>query len=256
LNKTGWPGFYASAQDITIKESITFHATITLPQSTITNPNVTIFFPFSNTTGRMIIQSSQVFYIGSSITNSTLNISSPGLLWDRNGDLIDDTVDFAFGNAIVDHGHGTTNSSDIIIVEVVAYADDTPGLVAGNQLTTSATFTYATGNYTQNITMDIIEPFLAVTMTADKTLVQAGDIIYYTITIFHNASSTAGALLLSVQKTLNQNLMLIESNLSSNAGVATYNGNTINVTLDMLFNGSSLIIQYPIMLASITRLLD
>jgi hypothetical protein len=238
LNKTGVPNFYSSAPDVAIMETVTFQAIVILPQGTSENAIVAVRLP--TTPGQMVLVSSEVVFIGSQINGSAISVGANGTVSGSNNDL----VVFDFGT-IVNIADGKNDTNDTLVIELTAYPNGT-SLTKGNNLTTIMMYNDTNRAYNSSILVDIVEPVLLMTMTADKTTIEAGDVITYTLTIYHNSTSSSAALLLSLQKELVSTLQLHNGSAQASDALVliAYSSNGIDITLGELPLGTNLTITY------------
>jgi hypothetical protein len=237
------PGYYSSYEDVTILETITFQANITLPQGTSENVEIYVDAPY--TPGILAILNGTVYFMGSTLSSTTLNQNSAASLVDTNGDGIKDRAVFNFSTILNVPDNVEYGVNDTIILEVVAIVADSSSNYQGENLTTVLQYYNQNGYYNKTIGVDLVEPFLQSTLVVSSPTADAGDILNYTLNITHTAASHSVALFLNVAKELNSNLQLVPGSLTTTLGNSSEANNGIAVTLERFDIGDQLIIQYP-----------
>jgi uncharacterized repeat protein (TIGR01451 family)/fimbrial isopeptide formation D2 family protein len=238
---------YTAAPDLTIGETVTFQMPIIVPEGTSNTLRLVDTLPSvaGGDPGTLTYVSSRVVSIGSSISGSSLAVGAPGSVA---GQVV--TFDFTSGGPITNTPDGVSNANDIILVEVVARAENLVANAAGDLLTNRAALTYDGGS-TVNATasVDLVEPQLDVQKTAaPSTNLNAGDVVTFTIVVNHTAASTADAFDLRITDVIPAGLTYVGGSLTNVAGVAaTLDASaapTLTLTWDALGLGQTSTVTY------------
>lgn len=196
-------------QDLTIGEVVTYHLTVTFPEGTTENVRISDDLPSVGVSFEYI--SSQIVSIGTGMTLGTGAVGTAGT-------FAGNTVTWTPGTVTNPPAGGNT-----VVFEVVARVDDlvaNVGLVTGQDLNVvnTARVIYEDRNNvdqtrTDTVTVDIVEPQLALTKTRVTVAptFEAGDSVQYTITVNHTAQSTANAYDILVTDLLPTNLTAFAS---------------------------------------------
>ncbi|MEM6705195.1 MAG: IPTL-CTERM sorting domain-containing protein [Acidobacteriota bacterium] len=189
--------------DLTIGETVTYRFTVTIPEGTAPNVNVTDQLP----TGIAVlaVESSQLVSIGNRISGPGLPaLGTAGTASDTNVDTFDDNVAWSLGD-LFNNPDGAQNGGDQIVFEVVArVVDDALNTSADDDLVNTATFTFTGGSANGTALVDLVEPELALDKrpTPDPAFIDAGDTITFELQIDHTVSSTADAFSLEITDVL------------------------------------------------------
>lgn len=225
--------------DLVIGETATFHITATIPEGT-TAGNVIITDTVPYTNGRMEVLSGSVVSTGSGMTIATPN-PTPVITDAQLGDGINDTISFNFGQIINPVGNNTP-TPQTIVVAVVARLVDHGDNTNGDQLTNNATVQFGPGlSGTAQAGVDVVEPLLDIQKSGDASTGQAGDTVNFTVTVTHEADSSAEARALRIVDTLPTphglgNLMFGSAQVDSGCTAApapSVSNNSTTVALDV-----------------------
>ncbi len=190
VTTSGSGQFSPSITDLVIGEEVTFHITVTLPEGD--GPvTVTDLLP-SPPGGVLNLISSQVLAVGGQISGSALSVGDPGVASDTGSDGLDDQIVFNFGT-LHNAPDGVSNSDDQLVMEVVARLENLAANQNGDTLTNQVTLDYGTGSQTDSADVEVVEPDLSISKTADDDTPFLGQTVIYTITVQHSGSSTADA---------------------------------------------------------------
>ncbi len=180
LADTGTGAFNPANQDLAIGETVTYRISMAIPETNMTNYQIMDTLP-------------SVFEVisASLINDSGVSHSfvAPVFQDNLNGDGINDTVVFAFGNV-----SNTPNPGiETIEVEVVAKVKDNLLNVAGTPYTNTATISFDEKPvpYTVNSSADLVEPSISTTKTVLPLAGDSGDAFEFTITITNNGQAPA-----------------------------------------------------------------
>lgn len=167
--------------NVSISESVTFRAVVTLPHGTTSNAILTVSLPV--TPGKLQLVSGTVISIPSNAVPTSLGVNSAGVPSDSNSDEINDAITFNFGT-IVCTPNGDTDGNDIM-VEVTALTIDIPENVGGTVLASSAKLTFGASGQIQSPSVDVIivEPNLEAVQTCSPSIGESGDVISCIVTV-------------------------------------------------------------------------
>lgn len=235
--------------DLTVGETVTFQLTATFTEGT-TRAIITDSLPF--VPGILEYTASRVVSIGSNISGSALPVGATGLVSDSNGDGIPDRIVFDFGT-VVNAFDNVLNAGDQIVMEVTARVIDIPANVTGTRITNGVVFDYQTGTASASADVEVVEPVLEIDKAVSTPVVDAGDIVTYTVTVRHSAASTGPAFDLVLNDLLQPNLELQAGSVTTNFGTVVLGNSggdtTIRVTVPALLLGQTLTITYQARIA-------
>ena len=245
LDETGNSFFNPALTDLNIGETVTYYIGVLLNEGS-TPLVITDNLPTSP--GILEALSAQVIYIGDNISGSALTVGDFGTLSDVNlADGLDDRVVFNFGT-VVNSFDNIVNGSDIIIVEVIARVVDLPANSAGDVLVNTGTMDYGTGQVSDTVSVEIVEPVLQIAKTVNDSTVDAGQIVTYTLVVTHTTNSTGPAFDVVVTDPLAAGLALIPGSVTTTSGSVTtgnQNGDTsLSVDIPSLLLGQTATITY------------
>jgi fimbrial isopeptide formation D2 family protein/uncharacterized repeat protein (TIGR01451 family) len=207
-------GFLAAANpDAAPGETVTYRLTVTVGEGT-QRLVVTDSLPAG-----LILESARVTGIGGDITGSALAVNA-GPTSTAGG-----AYTFDFGT-ITNRGDNDRDAGDTIQIEVQGRV--AANATAGATLTNTARAeTFAPGggkpglgSATDDAKIDVVRPDLVIDKVANRATVDGGDLVTYTITLRHDAGSTAPAYLLSLADTLPPGVTLTGP-VTASAGTAS-----------------------------------
>ncbi|MEM9594530.1 MAG: isopeptide-forming domain-containing fimbrial protein [Acidobacteriota bacterium] len=179
-----------AAPDLTIGEEVTFELIVVLPEGSTPQLVVTDFLPFAP--GTLAATAARVANVGTQITLPgvpTVTLSDNQL-----GDSLDDTVVVDFGGPITNAADGDLDEGDRIRIEVDAVVVDVVGNAGGDEITNSSLVQFGPGlDGGDALDLDLVEPALLLTKSADLGAGDAGDTVTFTLRIEHAPASTADA---------------------------------------------------------------
>ena len=173
----------------------------------------------------MTLVSAQVISIGANISNSAGLVAGSGA---------NSGTGFDFGT-VVNHGDNLTNAGDRIVVEYVTRV--AAGVAGGTNLTDTATLTASTPGgtpmpmLTSPVTDHVVAPVLDIAKSTPFTTGDAGDVATYTITISHDALSTAAAYNLALGDLVPAGLILVGTATTTAGTLTTPGGNSLALSL-------------------------
>lgn len=220
-------------------EMISFLTTLILPPGCATNSNIRVQLPKDE---RVRVLYGTVIKMPATMS-SNLSLLSNGTEKDSNGDLVDDIMDFWFGDIVNPPG-----SDNTIVVEVLISVLGSTANTRGVKFSVSEIYTYI--NATRGFTMPsaAIGPFtlsetaLSITKTVTpNTNRQAEDVLDYVITIRHTAASNAPAFGMIITDLLAPTLSLTDNITVSALGVNT-GTSSLYIKFDTYMNGSAPIV--------------
>ncbi|MDZ7789009.1 MAG: hypothetical protein U5L08_00655 [Xanthomonadales bacterium] len=150
LNDTGMAEGDPTLRDLSIGETVTYELTLVFPEGVTGNAVLVDSLP------------DVMEAIGAVVTATGGNLSTtlPGtpVLDDlQNGDGIDDTVTFDFGD-VTNTPDGVDDANDRVTVEIVARIADVPANIGGDVLVNNAQFTHDGGSLSDDADIEIVEP--------------------------------------------------------------------------------------------------
>jgi large repetitive protein len=183
---TGSNIYNSGIPDLLIGERVDFTITLTLPRALNQSLTLTDLLPnnagVSATSGVLQYVTSEVLSIGSSLTGSLLAVGAAGVF-----DAGTNRVTFNFGD-VQNSAAGALTANETITLLVRARLVDSPGNVAADILTNTATVTSDTGAggvFTRTATarVEVVEPSLTLDKSGNLTSGDAGDVVTYTVSV-------------------------------------------------------------------------
>jgi fimbrial isopeptide formation D2 family protein/uncharacterized repeat protein (TIGR01451 family) len=233
IDGTGTVEFDPTRDDVAIGESVTYLITLRLAEQTTTLV-VTDDLPASTgappVAGDMEMRTARVVSIGANIQGSLLSVGDLAVISDGNGDGILSRAVWNFGT-ITNVADNVESDADLIVLEVVGRVMDRPSNVAGDILINSAQAQYARADgstrlVTSAAAVEVVAPELTIQKDASVGTGDAGDVVTYTVTIGHDALSTASAYKLVLTDVLGAGLELIAHSVTTSlAGALVVRGN-------------------------------
>lgn len=177
-NLVGNPAFF----DLTIGETVTFELTATLPEGRIRNFVITDTLPvgLGYVSANWVSNGGHLFQTdlmhpdltGPALTAPTVTVTG-------------NVVRFTFANDIVNRPDNVVSDADRIVVRVTAVAQDIPANNPGTVLINTGAVAFAVGASTATLIstdrVEIVGPRFGLTKTANVEIVQAADIVTYTV---------------------------------------------------------------------------
>ncbi len=145
------------------------------------------------------------------------------------------SVSFDFGT-VVNPGDNLENAGDQVVVEITARVNGT-ALPAGTTLTDTGTLTAQTPGgtamptLTDTVTNTVVAPLLNITKATPFVVGDAGDLATYTLTIAHEAGSTASAYNVTLSDLIPAGLVLVGVPTTTAGTLTTPGGNSIALSL-------------------------
>ncbi len=209
--------------DVAIGETVRYLVRVQMPAVT-TDLVLTDLLPVAQgadpLTGDMEWISSRIVSLGANLRFTPgISIGNPGVISDRNGDGVLDTVVWDLGQ-VTNIADNVISQEDFIVVEVVGRVLNRPTNQPADQLTNVGQLEYtradgSVGVLSNSATVEIVSPELIVAKTPDITTGDAGDIVTYTVAITHDQiASTADAYQLVVTDLLAPGLQLIAGSVT------------------------------------------
>jgi fimbrial isopeptide formation D2 family protein/uncharacterized repeat protein (TIGR01451 family) len=233
---TGTEQLDPNVTDVAIGETVTYLVTLRLPEGQ-TSLVLTDFAPSAMgappIAGDMEILQGVVVSIGANITGSSLRVGSLATLTDGNGDGILSQASWNFGN-LTNVADNVESGADLIVVAIRARVLNNVNNEAGDHLVNSvqAQYTLADGStdiVAASAPVEIVAPKLDIVKDAaigTGTTGDAGDVVDYTVTISHDALSSATAYGLVLTDALGPGLQLVTGSVTvSLAGATIVHGN-------------------------------
>ncbi len=167
---------------VTVGETATFKTVFRLPEGTILNVVLN-----STMLGKLRVISSSIS-LGRNMNSSRLAAGFGGVITRYN-------VSYDLGT-IVNKPDNILNADDSVTLLLTAIVEDDSSNVDGTILKSRASFSFyqKTGGPTiQDVTLRVIEPVLSIAKFAAPVYGDAGDVIGYTLSLWHASNSTAPA---------------------------------------------------------------
>ncbi|QDU63128.1 Serine-aspartate repeat-containing protein D precursor [Planctomycetes bacterium Pan216] len=238
-----------SLGDVAVGEEVTYELVVTLPEGTSPSLVVTDQLPFTpGDEGVLEYVSASVVSVGANI--AATNPNPVAVLSDASSDGLIDTIEFDFGST-VNTFDNVADANDQIVIHVTALLVDVSQNSDGDVLVNEGTLDYGNGTTTATASIDVVEPELQITKTADVSSADAGDTITYTLDIHHHSGSTLDAYDLVVEDLIDDpNLILVSGSVTTDRGVIVIgNGpsdTTIQVDVPQLDLGDTIQITYEV----------
>jgi uncharacterized repeat protein (TIGR01451 family)/fimbrial isopeptide formation D2 family protein len=204
------PGTPAETESLTIGEQVTFLLTVTLPLAPSEALVVSDFLPTTNMVLRLDSVDDPIIGADLSIPNASgLTIS------DTNGDGIDDKMEYDFGLVLHDiDSNQIIDDDDRIFIRVNATVLDRVANNNGDLDDNTAQSTTVPGGSDSDVYgIEIVEPVLQISKTANVSEVEAGDIITYSLNINHTNASRIDAQSVVINDVLPPQLKLVPGSL-------------------------------------------
>ena len=203
---------------VAIGEIVELRGSISIPQVTM-NLSIAASVP-----GGLMLVNASVVSIGANVKNSKLAPTSPSDVLDLNLG----NVEFHFGEIVNDFT--VLGAGDDIIISVVAQVADVPSNKNDPALTIDATSLADTSRANATgVTVQVVEPHaLTITSVAVSTRdVEAGDEVTYTISVSHEAGSTAPAYDLVLKAAIPDKMAVVSS-------PARTDGSTVDIKSELV----------------------
>lgn len=245
-----------TSANVAVGETISLLATITIPAGTLADATLTIALPTTPGQIAVVPNGGTVVFMPNNIVGQ-LSAGSVVDGVDTNGDGIRDSIVFDFGSA-VDTPPFVNNT---VVVEVIALVVNTPSNVPTTTLPTTCTLRYSNGvtpysTSSPSIIFTVVGPkLLAQTTATPSTGVQAGDIISYTLTIWHDTpTSTSAAFNIDVIDLMSRQVSLVPGSVTTSTGYVGLGNGSSDTTISVFpatFNiGDVLTVTYQGVLTS------
>ena len=240
---TGSARFNSANPDVKVNEVVTYRITVTLAEGEARNLTVTDLLTDSLVTGNgtgalnYVAGSAKVVSVGANLSSlgGAVDLLNPGIAVSDtalNGNI--DRVVLSFGT-VRNAADGVSDAKDRIVIELQAQAVDVAANQSGDALTNTVqvrtdTLTFATAN----TRVDFVQPLLDVQKSASLTTGNAGDLITYTITLRHEATSSNAAYNIVLGDVLQPGVEYVPGSATTTSGTLTDAGGAIGLTLASL----------------------
>ncbi len=172
--------------DVVVGEALTLTDTVTLPEGTLPRLVVTRELPATAGIDALhVVSSTLVDSVGGTL-------SATPVLSDTDGDGVNDRVTLDFGTNVVLRGNNDSNDNTLVLETVVRLAD-VPDAVNNATLPAPLTVDDGLGGATTQQNFDVVEPTLSIIKTVDKATADIGEVVTFTLTVTHDATSSAAA---------------------------------------------------------------
>lgn len=223
-------------------ETIMYVITLSIPAGQ--TPSLVISTTLSPSTMQIL---NSTIYIGSNVNSTKMNTGSSAAQVNA-ATGYPGTVTFDMGQVLVSDSSvinlsPSSNAAAMGVQMVIFMAPAAPSAtnVQGNTLSLSTSLTGNGTTISSNSTSwTIVEPTLKITSSNTPVNVQGGDVITFTLTIGHTASSQADALGLSITSALLPNFLVVPGTVATTGASAVItSGNSLNVYIPKLALGAS-----------------
>ncbi len=196
-------------EQLTVGEEATFLLTATLPEGITTNLVVEDELPYAAMV--MEVLAARILPLPPDTNLGVPGFPPTPLFEDRFlGDGLGDTVVFAFGGPVSNAPDGQVDGRDRILMQVTGALKDLPANQNQVEDGNVARVRFGDGLAGSDAApLRVVEPLLSLTKVADRTLVEAGDVIRYTLRLEHRADSRADAFDVALDDTLPPELALV-----------------------------------------------
>ena len=251
--------------DVGIGETVTWRVTVVVPEGFTRNLVLKDILPGGSgaaSPDEFELVSATVATVGANIVGPGVAAGATGVITDSDGDGINDTVTYSFGN-VTNAPDNSETAGDRISFDITARVLDVPGNtrtdVETNKAIVSATAPDGSTRTTEvTSSVDVVEPVLRITKDANPTTVDADDTITYTVTLTNTAGSfRAPAYDISIDDLLDQlapNAVFLPGTVSitsapAGAGAAIVTGNgandsSVKVTASRLLEGEAITLTF------------
>jgi LPXTG-site transpeptidase (sortase) family protein len=250
FSKSVYPG--GSSTEFAIGETVTFGLNVTLPEGTTPSLRIVDDLPagLQYITGSLVLDTTGL--------NGSVPAPTVTLLPDPPGSGTDVQLDFASITVNADGDDG--NNTFSVRFQAVVLNE------AGNQqspppLVNSATMTVSATDYTDTESISIIEPVLDITKASSDLYPGPNQVVTFTLTVQHNASSNADAFDVLIFDDLPAELILnlasINVTLTGTASGVTNNssGNRVEILINSLpDDGSTVVVTFDATVAGTVTL--
>ncbi len=208
-----------SPTSYTIGDLVTFNLLVTLPEGVTPSMELVDDLPpgLAYVSHQVITTAAASGGLLSADFNGTFTTSPPGFTCTGTCGSGDD-ITLSFGDATVPADNDPANNA--FLVQVTARVLNEPGNRNGVTLTNTATLYWNSraNSASASATVDIVEPALTLTKAADQTAPGYGQTVTYTLTVAHDAASTAEAFDLVVTDTIPAGLTYVPGSITAPAG--------------------------------------
>ncbi len=198
--------------DLGIGELITWRFSATIAEGVSRQLKLIDILPGGNSSysgGPFELVTVSTATVGANIIGAGVNAGKTGVISDTNGDGINDTVTFDFGD-VTNTADNMATAADTISFDITARVLDRPSNYAGeteyNRATVQVTDPNGTvRNTDSSAAVEIVEPHLQLDKSANPTTIDANDTYTYTVTLTNRADNFgAAAYDVSIDDLLNQ----------------------------------------------------
>ncbi|KSV72132.1 hypothetical protein N185_23410 [Sinorhizobium sp. GW3] len=243
----GQPGYVADTNpNVLVGEILIYEIRVPIPRGTSQNVVVYDDTDFLNALGSQGII--EILKVDGSSVGTDLQLSGAPTfqLLDTDGDGVINRLRFEFGT-IVNNATGAVSDNETIVITVRAQVMNVPETDEGDVHLNGTAVTFSVNDVPNfavpntNVTVTVTEPAIDVvkSFTTPDSTTDAGDIVTYTLTIRHNASSTADGFELNLTDQLPPGTILVPNSVTIRAGSPAFGLNPLqlsDVTLDLVNN--------------------
>jgi fimbrial isopeptide formation D2 family protein/uncharacterized repeat protein (TIGR01451 family) len=173
-----------SLNDLAIGETVTYEITAYIQEGAY---NLSIVDVLPDTLEAL---SSQVITIGANISAPSLSVGDAGTLTDANGDVLNDTTTFNFGQ-ITNVNDNIRDANDLVVVRVVARVRDDMTNIDGQTKTNTVTIHYGASTETATSTVEIVEPDVQLSKAFSVDLIEVKEPFTMTWVLTNTGNATA-----------------------------------------------------------------
>lgn len=206
---------------------------------------------FANSAGKIKAVSGKV--VALPFTSDVSSVGAVGNVTDRNGDDLDDTITFLFGDLLNVPDGISRGAGDTVTVELVALIVDDTSNYNLRTVTTNANFHYSNSllSFTSSarLAVRVVVPLLAMEKSCSPpNYPVAGKTVQYTLHLFHTELSYGAAYNVSITDELSELHSLNVGSVKTSAGEVTVGNNPgddrIVITVGTFPLNSQLIVSY------------
>ncbi len=205
------PGTPTETESLTIGEEVIFDLVLTIPESQTLRLNALDLLPVSD----MVLEYLDVAVVSIGDHLSPTNPDPVPDINDRDGDGVLDSVLLDFGSILHQPLNGVTDDRDRIVLQVRARVPNLPINQNNLQDANTAIVEFVPdAKETDTYGIEIVEPVLAISKTADENEVEAGDRVNFRVVIDHAQTSRMSGQDVQVRDVLPSELALVPGSVA------------------------------------------
>jgi uncharacterized repeat protein (TIGR01451 family) len=182
-------GTPAGFESLTIGEVATFELVVTIPDAAVV-PELRVVDLLPVTGNVLELISATTTFVGSGVVPTIAN--PVAVISDRDLDGVNDQVELNYG-AISKLSDGVVDDDDRIRIAVVARVKDVLVNQNNDRTANDAIARFSGLTASDSFDLEVVEPLLRISKTADRSEAEAGDIVTYTLDVRHSSASRIDA---------------------------------------------------------------